>query len=168
MDCEIPSVDIRVRVKLLEWKRLPELQKALNDFLRITGIEILEHDSHLWLKAILLVQNPKAFDLRNDNEGLRLTAGERAMLDLDREPTKAGPREGRRLPSLEWNRYARYKHLPWEHWKIMINCALAAITQGCKVHLSLVNAYKSDSSTRLRSRCQCRTAVVPGGLSYLY
>lgn len=131
MDDEIPSVDIRVRVRLLEWKRLSELQQALNDFLHTTGIKILENDSHLWLKAILLVQNPKAFDGRDENQGLEITLEERNMLDLDQEPTKAGPKDGRRLPSFERNRYARWRHLPWEYWKIMINCALAAITQGC-------------------------------------
>lgn len=135
MDDEIPSVDIRVRVRLLEWKRLPELQDALNDFLQTTGIEIIENDSHLWLKAMLLVQNPKAFDSRDENQGLRLTTLEKEMLDLDREPTKSGPKDGRRLPSFERNSFARWRHLPWEHWKIMVNCALAAITQGCKLHL---------------------------------
>lgn len=132
MDDDIPSVDIRVRVRLLEWKRLPELQEALNDFFHETGVKILENDSHLWLKAIMLVQNPTAFNLRDEVEGLRLTPDEKAMLDLDREPTKAERSDNRRRPSLEWNDYARWRHLPWQHWKIMINCALAAITQGCK------------------------------------
>lgn len=139
MDDEIPNVDIRVRVRLLEWKRLPELQEALKEFLRTTGIQILQNESSLWERAILLVQDPRAFDpfdQPTENHGLHLGEDEKRMLELDREPTKIGPKEGRRLPSFEGNSRAKWKHLPWQYWKIMVCCALAAITQGCNSHFS--------------------------------
>lgn len=151
MDDEIPSVDIRVRVRLLEWKRLPELQEALTDFLRTTGINILQNESALWERAILLVQDPKAFDpldqpTENDppteNQGLRLGEDEKRMLKLDREPMKVGPKDGRRLPSFEGNSHAKWQHLPWQFWKIMVCCALAAITQGCNSHLSFAENFR--------------------------
>ncbi|KAK5083271.1 hypothetical protein LTR70_008238 [Exophiala xenobiotica] len=130
MDSEIPSVDIRVRAKLLWGKKLPALQGTLKDFYCATGIKILQGDSELWGKAILLVQNPKAFPDPDGDHGLKLTGEEEKMLELDREPRKKKPKREGRFPTFEKNDYKKWRHLPWSLWRIIILCALGAATQG--------------------------------------
>jgi hypothetical protein len=142
-DDDIPSPDIRVRAKLLEYKNLPALQRALDEFLSRTGIRMLQDDIVLWLKAILLVQNPRAFDETDERHDLTLTDMEKKMLKLDREPRKAKLNPHRRLPTFQRNRYERWRHLPWQHWKILILCALAAVIQGCKIHYPIKRSLLS-------------------------
>ncbi|KAK5309246.1 hypothetical protein LTR70_010467, partial [Exophiala xenobiotica] len=124
---DIPDIDARIRARLLEGMDTEDLLQAIRDFHDVTGIR--QDDEVPWLKAIMLVQDPDAFQHARDDE-MTLTDDEDKMLGLDREPQKPELHPNQRLPTFQRNDYNKWRHLPWQQWKIIILCAVGAVTQG--------------------------------------
>lgn len=129
MSNNIPDIDRRVRSQLLRGQNVQDLCDTLKCFFDITNIRHEEKDNEVWLKAILLVQSPEAFDIR-DNDGLKLTPEEERALKLDREVDKPRRSGRHRRPLFLRNDWHKWRALPWQQWQILVLCAMGATIQG--------------------------------------